>query len=271
MFSRLPVALHKITNMPTIHKSTPAPHIVLLKIDNPPANSLSKVIKQQFVELLDELENDQTIRVLIITGQNNKFCVGDDLKEAIDNTRLGHGVIAKNLKKFGDIMERIAALPYPSIAAINGWCIGGGLELALCCDIRLAITTSKFICAGVNVGLTASGYRLPRIIGIGRAKQMLYTGTPLSVEKAEQYGLVTGVYEEDKLQEAALEMAKSIASKAPLAVQSTKRIVDQTFGMDLPTAQQFQEKELLTLAKSKDYINALAAFAEKEKPKFIGK
>jgi len=257
--------------MSTIHKSIPAPHIVLLEIDNPPANSLSKVIKKRFIKLLDELEEDKSIRALILTGKGNKFCVGDDLKEAIKNTELSLEVITKNLQKFGQIMDRVEALPFPVIAAINGWCIGGGLELALCCDIRLAIDSAQFICAGVNVGLTASGYRLPRIIGIGRAKQMLYTGTPLSVQKAEQYGLVTGVYTKKELLPAALEIAKTIATKAPLSVQATKRIVNTAYETDFEDSQGIQEKELLVLAASEDYQNALRAFAAKEKPEFVGR
>jgi len=254
---------------PTIHKSNPAKHIVLLEIDNPPANSLAKVIKLRFNALLDELEKDKDIRALIITGRGNKFCVGDDLKEAIANSKI-EGAITRNLKAFGRIMDRIEALPFPVIAAINGWCIGGGLELALTCDIRLAVDKAQFICAGVNVGLTASGYRLPRVIGIGPAKHMLYTGAPLSVKKAEQYGLVTGVYKTEELMPAALELAKQIAHKAPLAVQATKRIVNTAFDLDLPTAQIFQEKELLTLSDSQDHQRALAAFVAKEKPTFEG-
>lgn len=255
--------------MPTIYKSYPAKHIVLLEIDNPPANSLAKVIKLRFNDLLDELEQAKDIRALIITSRGNKFCVGDDLKEAIANSKI-KGAITKNLKAFGSIMDRIEALPFPVIAAINGWCTGGGLELALCCDIRIAVDKAQFICSAVNVGLTASGYRLPRIIGAGPAKHMLYTGAPFSVEKAEQYGLVTGIYETDKLMPAALELAKQIATKAPLAVQATKRIVNTAFDLDLPASQDFQEKELLTLADSKDHRRALAAFAAKEKPTFVG-
>ncbi len=219
---------------------------------------------------LDELEQDKSIRAVILTGRGNKFCVGDDLKEAIKNTELPLEIITKNLQKFGQIMDRVEALPFPVIAAINGWCIGGGLELALCCDIRLAVDSAKFICAGVNVGLSASGYRLPRIIGIGRAKQMLYTGMALPVEKAEQYGLVTGVYTEKELLPAALEMAKIIATKAPLSVQATKRIVNTAYETDFEDSQRIQEKELLTLAASEDYQNALRAFAAKQKPIFKG-
>ena len=255
--------------MPTIHKNNPAKHIVLLEIDNPPANSLAKVMKLRFNDLLDELEQAKDIRALIITSRGNKFCVGDDLKEAIVNSKI-EGAITKNLKAFGSIMDRIEALPFPVIAAINGWCTGGGLELALCCDIRIAVDNAQFICSAVNVGLTASGYRLPRIIGVGPAKHLLYTGTPFSVEKAEQYGLVTGVYKTDELMPAALELAKLIATKAPLAVQATKKIANTAFDLDLPASQNFQENILLNLADSQDHRRALAAFAAKEKPTFEG-
>ena len=115
------------------------------------------------------------------------------------------------------------------------------------------------------------GIGLPRIIGIGRAKQLLYTGMALPVEKAEQYGLVTGVYEEKALLPAALEMAKVIASKAPLSVQATKRIVNTAYETDFDTSQKIQEKELLTLAASEDHQNALQAFAAKKKPDFVGR
>lgn len=99
---------------------------------------------------------------------------------------------------------------------------------------------------------------------------MLYTGVALPVQKAEQYGLVTDVYETDKLLPAAIELAQLIATKAPLAVQSTKRIVNATYDMDLPSAQNFQEKELLTLSNSADHRNALQAFSTKQKPVFKG-
>lgn len=255
----------------TVHLSQPTPHITILEIDNPPANSLSKKMKAQFVEILDKLEANPP-RVLVLTGRGNTFCVGDDLKEAIENIEAkGQGQVIKNLQKFGSIMDRVEALPCPTIGAINGWCIGGGLELALCCDIRLAVDTAQFICAGVNVGLTASGYRLPRIIGIGPAKKMLFTGTALPVEKALQYGLVTDIYPPDELINAATELAKTIASKAPLAVQATKRIANIAYQTDLQTAKTIQEKELLQLANTQDYVNALKAFSKKEKPIFIGK
>lgn len=255
---------------PTIHKSSPAEHVVLIEIDNPPSNSLAEVMKGLFNKMLDDLENDKTIRALIITGRGQSFCAGDDIKEAIINTKLEGGVL-NNLQAFGNILDRVEALTFPVIAAINGWCIGGGLELALCCDIRLAVDKAQFICAGVNIGLTASAYRLPRTIGMGPAKHMLLTGAPLSVAKAEAFGLVTGVYDADQLLPEAIALAKLIVSKAPLAIQATKRIANVALETNFEAAQQIQEKELPFLANSQDHKSALIAFAAKQKPIFSGK
>lgn len=254
---------------PTIHKSNPSPNIVLLEIDNPPANSLSKVLKIRFNELLAELEEDKTVRAVIITGRGNKFCSGDDLKEASKNAQIKGGIL-ENLNVFGELMDRIEALEIPVIAAINGWCIGGGFELALCCDIRLAAEEAKFITAGVNVGLTASGYRLPRLIGIGRAKHLLLTGKAIDTKKAELYGLVTAIYEKSALLPAAIELANLIASKAPLAIKATKRIVNQALDLDDATSKPIMHKEITQLALSDDHREALQAFGEKRKPIFKG-
>lgn len=253
----------------TIHTSYPTPQILLLEIDNPPANSLSKKMKIKLNQILEELEENKAIRVVIITGRGNKFCTGDDLKEAMQNAK-EEGKILENLGVFGDLMDRIEALTIPVIAAINGWCIGGGLELALCCDIRLATKEAKFIGAGVNVGLTASGYLLPRLIGIGRAKHFLLTGMAIDTKKAESYGLVTALYEKEALLPAAIELANLIASKAPLAIKATKRIINWALDIDDSNSKAIQNKEITQLALSQDHKEALTAFAEKRKPVFKG-
>ena len=118
------------------------------------------------------------------------------------------------------------------IAAINGWCVGGGFELALCCDLRIASAEARFVCAGVNMGLMVSAWRLPRLIGVSRAKAMLLTGSPHDARTAELWGLVTAVCEPEALQGAAIELASRIASRAPLSVEATKRIASRA--PDLP-------------------------------------
>lgn len=253
-----------------IHKTKPIPHVLLLEIDNPPVNSLSKAMKRQFNQFLDEIEQAISLRALVITGRGTKFCTGDDLKEAAQNAARGQDIV-ENLKVFGNLMNRIEQLPIPVIAAINGWCIGGGLELALCCDIRIAVDTAKFITAGVNVGLVASANRLPRLVGVGRAKHLLLTGTSIDAPKAELFGLVTGLYPKNQLLPAALQLAQLIATKAPLAIKATKQIANQA--MDLPAIenQVLEQQALLALAQSADHHEALFAFSGKRKPCFLGK
>ena len=254
---------------PTIHKSKIGEHILLLELDNPPANSLSAAMKKLFLELLAEIEVDPTIRVLIISGKGNKFCVGDDLKQAMSNAST-KGKIINNLKKFSEVIDRVEALTIPTIAAINGWCIGGGLELALCCDIRIAADNSNYIAAGVNVGLTASGYRLPRIIGIGPAKRILLTGDKIDAQQALRFGLVTDLYPREMLIEAATRLAKVIASKAPLALKATKQIANTALDLTAEESIVAQQHFLEELSESADHQEALIAFNEKRAPRFRG-
>ncbi len=254
---------------PRLHKSSIGKHILLLEIDNPPANSLSKAMKLQFMKVLDELEQNSHIRALIITGRGNKFCTGDDLKEALKNNEK-EGVILNNLRAFSTVIDRVEALPFPIIAAINGWCIGGGLELALCCDIRIAVDSAKFITAGVNVGLTASAYRLPRLIGVGRAKRMLLTGAAIDAQEAKEFGLVTDLHNSEDLLPEAIRLAKLMASKAPLAIVATKRIANSAFDLSPKEGYVMQQKELEKLSKTQDHKEALTAFTQKRKPNFKG-
>ncbi len=256
--------------MSSLHKQTIANHILLLEIDNPPANTLSKVMKVQFLQILEELEQPNDFRVIVITGRGNKFCSGDDLKEAAQNASKEGGII-DNLKHFSAVIDRFEALPIPIVAAINGWCIGGGVELALCCDIRMAAENAQFITAGVNVGLTASAYRLPRLIGMGRAKRMLLTGEALDSQTAKEFGLVTDVFPREVLLEEAIRLAKVIASKAPLAIQATKRIANVALEVRQEVGYGLQQKELETLARSEDHRIALKAFQNKETPVFRGR
>jgi enoyl-CoA hydratase len=256
---------------PTIHQSYVDSNILLIELDHPPANSLSKAMKNQFLEMLARVEQEAFLRAIIITGRGDKFCTGDDLKEATHHVfNEDHDVIIKNLQRFSEIIDRFEALPIPIIGAINGWCVGGGLELALCCDIRIAVPNAKFITAGVNVGLTASAYRLPRLIGAGRAKFMLLTGTSIYAEQALNYGLITEIVEAEALLPNAIEIARNIASKAPLAVKATKRIANLAFDLSEKEGYLFQQKELEILASSKDYKEALTAFSEKRSPDFKG-
>ncbi|MGE5566425.1 MAG: enoyl-CoA hydratase/isomerase family protein, partial [Parcubacteria group bacterium] len=153
-------------------------------------------------------------------------------------------------------------------AAVNGHCVGGGLEVALACDIRLASTKAVFTAAGVNVGLMASAYRLPRVIGVAKAKVMLLTGLPVDAQGALANDLVTEVHEPEALVDAAVALATRIASRAPLSVEATKRTASRAMDMDAAEAARSNAEEIAILSASEDHAGAVAAFAERREPVF---
>ncbi len=240
----------------------------LLEIDNPPANALGSAMRALFHERLDALEADPAIRAIVITGRGRSFCSGDDLKEQEAAQSAGLAARQKQLAEFAAVLDRVEATRVPVIAAVNGWCMGGGLELALCADIRIASADATFVCAGVNIGLMASAYRLPRLIGVARAKHMLLTGLPFDAEAAEEFGLVTSVYKSDVLLEQATELAARIAGRAPLSIEATKRMAGKADDLSPEDAAKLTSEELSVLVQSADHAEALAAFREKRAPVF---
>lgn len=251
--------------MSTVHFDKPLPEVARLEIDAPPTNALGQTARREFLSHLKEVDEDFAIRALIITGRGKSFCSGDDLKER-EAARSGGG--EDRALSFPALVDRIEALRVPVIAAINGWAIGGGLELALGCDIRIASIEAQFTCAAVNVGLIASAYRLPRLIGVARAKHMLLTGSPFDATTAERFGLVTEVHSADKLRDAAVALAERIATRAPLSIEATKRIAGKAIDLDAQAAARALGQEFEILIKSADHAEALAAFREKRPPKF---
>ena len=244
----------------TVHVETISKGVLRLTIDSPPMNALGVDMRATFMGVLDQVEADDSVRAIVVTGKGRAFCAGDDLKDARPQ--------AHDLTGFGKLLERLDATRAPVIAAVNGWCVGGGFELALCCDIRIASTEARFVCAGVNMGLMASAYRLPRLIGVSRAKSMLLTGLPHDAEIAERYGLVTAVHAPDALEAAALALAERIASRAPLSVEATKRIANRASDLSPDEAAATQAETLARLRRSNDHKAAVEAFREKRDPTF---
>ena len=231
----------------TVRADQPSPGVARIVIDAPPANALGREARELLTRAMDRIEVDLDIRAAILTGRGRVFCTGDDLMEAAARDR---AAAVESLEDFSRLFERLSRLRVPVVAAVNGWCTGGGLELALCCDLRIASDQARFVCAGVNVGLVASAWRLPRLIGLSRAKQMLLTGSPVAAEPAQRFGLVSEVVAPEALDDAALALAERIASRAPLAVEAAKRCANQAFELDAESAA------------------ALAAFTAKQEPGF---
>lgn len=247
-----------------VHYSVPIDGVALIEIDCPPANALGHEARSQMASYLTQIETDLTIRAVVLTGRGTVFCAGDDLREA----SLRGGDTYESLAQFGGLLDQLEALRVPVIGAINGHCIGGGLELALCCDMRLAASEAEFVAAGVNVGLMASVYRLPRLIGIARAKSIVLTGKPVSAQTALEYGLVTEVFEAEDLISSALNLASHIATRAPLSVEASKAMIVKAFDLTATQARAAMAPHVQKLVTSKDYAEGKAAFIERRKPKF---
>ncbi len=242
-----------------IHLSHPESGVALVELDVAPANVLAMAERARLLEAFAAIETDRAVRVVVVTGRNGAFCTGDDLAESLIRDAPTQTAA---ILHFLDMCDRVAACRVPVIAAIDGWCIGGGLELALACDIRLASDRADFACSAVRMGLTASAGRLVKLVGESRAKPHVLTGAPFGAARALADGIVAEVHPADALMEAAMAMAKTIASHAPLAIAATKRVAS-----GLSTT----EAETPALAASADHAEARAAFMAKRPAVFEGR
>lgn len=244
----------------TIHFSRPAPHVALVELDLPPINALGAAMRRLMAEGLAATEADLDVRAVVLTGRGKLFCAGNDLRELADRAP---GDLSP-VSDFNALIAQVESLRMPVIVAINGGALGGGLDLALACDIRLAAEGASFTASGVNVGLMASVGRLPTLIGSGPAKAMLLTGQPVDAATALRLGLVTAVHPADRLLNEALTLAGGIAGRAPLAVEAAKRFV----GMSLEERARRMDPALEALADTADHREAVASFLEKRTPAF---
>ncbi len=242
----------------------PAAHVARLTIETPGRNALGRAARAELAAHLDALECDLDVRAVVLTGAGETFCSGDDLREL----HAAGGATPEGFAAWARLFDRLERLRPPTIAAVDGWAVGGGLELAACCDLRLAADRAQFTAAGVSNGIVASVWRLPRLIGPARAKAMLLTGSPVDAPTALAWGLVTALHPPEVLADAALAVAARIASRAPLAVEATKTLASNA--LDLPRDQGLARMAAAQerLAATADHAEALAAFAEKRAPQF---
>lgn len=237
-----------------IEVTRPSAHVAVVTIANEPSNALGDRVRPQLIAEIRALDEDTAVRAVVLTGAGKIFCAGDDLREVATRG----SKMAASLAEFQALFDLIDTLRPPVIAAINGPAFGGGLELALCCDIRIAAASARFAASGVNMGLMASVQRLPRAIGPARAKSMLLSGLPVDAPTALSYGLVTAVHGDAALAVEALALASHIASRAPLSVEAAKRNVNGAGAAS----------DIASLAASADHREAIAAFLEKRAPVF---
>jgi enoyl-CoA hydratase len=235
-------------------------------------NAISNELTSELSSLMDELEKDDKLRVLVITGAGDKaFVAGADIQELVDrDARMGRRVSRERQ----EIFSRIENLPVPVIAAVNGYALGGGLELALACNIRVCSEKAQFGAPEVKLGIIPGDggtQRLPRLVGLGRGMEMVITGDFIDAQEAYRIGLVNKVVPPEELMKAAMELAQKIASRPPLAVRYAKEAVNRSQEGDAASGFALESYLHALTCTTEDKKEGVAAFLEKRKGKFKGK
>lgn len=246
--------------------------VALLTLNRPEKlNALNKQVHSDGVAALEELKNDESVRVLVITGSGERsFIAGADIGEFKDQTPISR----RNNFFESTLFNSIDSFPKPVIAMVNGFCLGGGNELALACDLRICSENAKFSQPEINLGLIPGGggtQRLTRLVGEGRAMEIVMTGDMIDAETAHRFGLVNHVYPVAELEAKTMELAEKIAEKAPIALRLVKEAVKFASRSNLDEGLR-REVDLFALCFStEDKQEGVAAFLEKRKPVFKGK
>jgi len=234
-------------------------------------NSLSRAMIRELLEHLDRILQARALRCVVVTGKGDRaFCAGADLKERAGMSEAEVHAFHESLRA---AFRAIESAPQAFVAALNGAALGGGLELALACDLRVAVETAEMGLPEVGLGIIPGGggtVRLPRAIGVARAKDLILTGRRLGAAEALSLGLVSRVAAPGRLREEALALAEQVARNAPVSIRQAKRAVDGAFHLPLEEALAFENRMYQDCLKTKDRVEALRAFAEKRKPNFTG-
>ncbi|MEQ1605150.1 MAG: enoyl-CoA hydratase/isomerase family protein [Pyrinomonadaceae bacterium] len=246
--------------------------VAILTINRPDKlNALNKTVHAEGVAALDKLRKDDSVRVLIITGAGEKsFIAGADISEFEGQTP----VTQRDLFHEKTFFNSLESFPKPVIAMVNGFCLGGGNELALACDLRICSENARFAQPEINLGIMCGGggtQRLTNLIGEGRSMEMVLTGDMIDAATAERIGLVNHVYPADQLEAETMKLAEKIAEKAPIALQLSKEAVKFASRSNLDEGLR-REVDLFAICFStEDKKEGVAAFLEKRKPEFKGR
>lgn len=240
-------------------------------IDRPPANALSRGLILEVNNLLDAVGNDDSVRVVILKGEGRFFSAGADIKEF---TSISTGTEFTELSEGGqEIFEKLERFSKPIIAVIHGAALGGGLELAMSCHIRLVSETAKLGLPELQLGLIpgfAGTQRLPRYVGFAKAAEMLLTSEPISGKDAAQYGLANHAYPEEELFERAQELAVKIAKQSPVAVKAALEMLQYVKSSSYYEGVKAEANAFGTVFVSEDAKEGISAFLEKRTPVFKG-
>ena len=241
-------------------------NIALVTIDRPEAlNALNSTVIAELEQVVTELENDGTVRAMILTGEGRSFVAGADIGEQYPLDLDGG-------RRWGQrgsaLLRRMERLEFPTIAAVNGFALGGGCELSMACDIRICADTAVFGQPETGLGITpgfGGTQRLARLVSPGMAKQLIYTAKNIKADEAYRIGLVNAVYPLEELLPAAEKLAETIAKNAPIAVRACKQAINEGLQVDMDKAVVIEEKLFGSCFQSADQIEGMSAFLEKRK------
>ena len=244
-------------------------NIALVTIDRPEAlNALNSTVIAELEQVVTELENDGTVRAMILTGEGRSFVAGADIGEQYPLDLDGG-------RRWGQrgsaLFRRMERLEFPTIAAVNGFALGGGCELAMSCDIILASEKAKFGQPEVGLGITpgfSGTQRLPRRVGVAKAKELIFSGRMVKADEAERIGLVNAVYAPEALLDGALEMARSFAKNAPIAVKYAKACIDRGMQTDIDSGIACENELFAMCFATADQKEGMGAFLEKRTVEF---
>jgi enoyl-CoA hydratase/carnithine racemase len=245
--------------------------VTRLVLDNPPLNLVTGEMMERLDAALDDITRDDDVRAVVVTGAGARaFCAGSDVKEF---ESLAGRVAAGKLLYEKYVYRKLAELPAPTIAAIEGDALGGGLELALCCDLRVASASARLGMPEVRLGvIPGSGgtQRLPAVVGPARAKELILVGDLIGAERAEQIGLVNAVVPAGEALASATELAGRIAERGPVAVREAKRLIARAPDFDLDAGLAAELDASDRIFASADMLEGARAFFAKRPPDFTG-
>ncbi len=247
-------------------------HIAFVTINRQEAlNCFNYETLQEFGNLVEKIASSREIRSVIFTGAGDKaFSAGADLKE---RKHLSVDEVKRNVKKIREVFDAVSNLPQPTFAAVNGYAFGGGFELMLACDFRIAVEDVVMGLTEVSWGIIpgAGGtQRLPRLIGETKAKELIFTARKFTSQKALQEGIVSYVVKREDLLDKCIELAEEMIQNAPIALEQAKFAIDRGLNMDIQSGLLIEAKAYEITIPTKDRIEALTAFSEKRKPQFLG-
>jgi enoyl-CoA hydratase len=246
--------------------------VAILAVNRPEKrNALNSQVRAELLAALDALRDDASVRVLVITGVGEKaFVAGADIGEFAERTPLQQRAAMTGRRVF----DEVAAYPKPVIAMINGFCLGGGCELALGCDVRIAADTARLGQPEINLGIIPGGggtQRLPRVVGMGQAMRLVLSGELIDAAEALRIGLVDVVHPAAELRERTLEFARGMAAKSPVALQMAKSAVRAAAEMPLSAGLTYETELFVTCFASDDKREGVSAFLEKRPAEFTGR